>query len=106
MLRIFRLLACLPFLWGMAAMGNEALDSQGKAELRYVGSQLCASCHQAEFSAWRSSHHALAMQHADEDSVLGDFNDATFTYAGVTSHFSRRDGRYFVETDGPNGVVV
>ncbi|PSJ44715.1 hypothetical protein C7H85_12090 [Zobellella endophytica] len=105
MLIIFRLLACLPFLWGMAAMGNEALDSQGKAELRYVGSQLCASCHQAEFSAWRSSHHALAMQHADEDSVLGDFNDATFTYAGVTSRFSRRDGRYFVETDGPNGKL-
>ena len=45
------------------------------------------------------------MQHAGEDSVLGDFADATYTYAGVTSRFFRRDGRYYVKTDGPDGKL-
>src|SRR5262249_4220678 len=39
-------------------------------------------------------------------SVLGDFNDASFDYYGVRSRFFRRDGKYFVETDGPDGKLA
>ena len=46
------------------------------------------------------------MQHATPASVLGDFNDARFTYAGVTSTFFRRDGKYFVRTDGKDGKLA
>ena len=31
---------------------------------QYVGGQACAACHAQEYEAWRSSHHALAMQEA------------------------------------------
>ena len=54
-------------------------------------------------AAWRSSQHALAMQEATAETVLGDFDDASFTHAGVTSRFFRRDGKFFVTTDGPDG---
>ena len=45
------------------------------------------SCHAKEHAAWNGSDHDLAMQVADEKSVLGDFADAKFTYAGTTSTF-------------------
>jgi predicted CXXCH cytochrome family protein len=70
---------------------------------RFVGSEACASCHAAQMEAWRASRHAHAMQHANAETVLGDFDQATFRYAGVQSTFYRRDGRFFVRTDGADG---
>ena len=69
----------------------------------HTTTSVCAQCHEEQFNAWRGSHHELAMQHANENTVLGDFNDAEFTYHGVTSRFYRRDGGFFVRTDGPDG---
>lgn len=45
------------------------------------------------------------MQVASAATVLGDFNNATFTSHGVTSRFFRRDGKFFVRTDGPDGKL-
>ena len=55
---------------------------------------------------WRDSQHKHAMDHATEKSVLGDFSDATFDYYGVRSRFFRKDGKYLVETDGPDGKLT
>jgi tetratricopeptide (TPR) repeat protein len=43
------------------------------------------------------------MQEADPTTVLGDFDAARFTHFGVTSEFDRREGRFVVRTDGPDG---
>ncbi len=72
----------------------------------FVGAGTCAGCHGAENAAWQSSHHAKAMQHANTDTVLGDFKDARFTYDGIVSTFFRRDGKFFVNTDGPEGRLA
>ncbi len=72
----------------------------------FVGAGACAGCHNAENAAWQSSHHAKAMQHANADTVLGDFKDARFTYDGIVSTFFRRDGKFFVNTDGPDGKLA
>jgi predicted CXXCH cytochrome family protein len=69
----------------------------------FAGSTACANCHPAETKAWRGSHHDLAMAEATAQTVLGDFDNATFTEAGITSRFFRRDGRFLVNTDGPDG---
>ncbi len=45
------------------------------------------------------------MQRATEASVAGDFGNARFTYAGVTSTFFRRDGTFMVRTDGLDGTL-
>jgi len=81
---------------------NEARAAQPE----FVGSQACASCHLREHQAWQSSQHAQAMQHASAATVLGNFDDARFTYAGVETRFYQRDGRYFVYTDGPDGQLA
>ena len=76
------------------------------ATAAFVGSETCAGCHRAEAQLWRGSQHRLAMQHADDKSVLGDFSDTGFDYYGVRSRFFRKDGRFFVETDGPDGKLA
>ena len=62
-----------------------ALASNKSAE--YVGQESCVSCHKEEVSQWTGSHHDLAMQPANEDTVLGDFNNVSVTHYGITSFF-------------------
>lgn len=45
------------------------------------------------------------MEPATNATVLGDFAQASFTHAGVTSTFFRRDGKPMVRTDGPAGAL-
>lgn len=76
------------------------------AAATFVGSEGCAGCHRAEHDAWRHSQHARAMQHATEATVRGDFTDAVFRHGGVQTTFFRRDGRFIVRTDGPDGRLA
>ncbi len=76
------------------------------AAATYVGSETCAGCHQAEAKLWQTSQHKKAMAHATEQTVLGDFSGVTFDYYGVTSRFFRKDGKFLVETDGPDGKLA
>ncbi len=71
----------------------------------YVGARACAECHSVEYRHWQDSQHAKAMQPVTAQTVLGDFNDVPFTYAGITSTFFRRDGKFMVRTDGPGGQL-
>lgn len=82
---------------------SEALPPDGAPT--FVGFAKCAGCHQKEAEAYRGSDHARAMQPADEQTVLGDFANAQFLHRGVTSTFFRRDGKFFVRTDGPDGKL-
>jgi tetratricopeptide (TPR) repeat protein len=79
---------------------------QKTVEARFVGSEACAGCHANAFAAWRGSQHAHAMQHATAETVLGNFADVRFHYAGIESTFFRRDGKYFVHTDGADGKLA
>ncbi|HEX3209443.1 MAG TPA: multiheme c-type cytochrome, partial [Geminicoccaceae bacterium] len=49
----------------------------------FVGSAACGQCHAAELAAWRGSQHALAMRAATAATVLGNFDDASFTQGDV-----------------------
>src|SRR5258708_3986867 len=68
----------------------------------YLGRTACAPCHAVETKLFTGSRHDLAMQLADSSTVLGDFSGTSFTHFDVTSRFYRRDGGYFVTTDGPD----
>jgi predicted CXXCH cytochrome family protein len=73
----------------------------GPAE--YVGTEICASCHEAEHQDWVGSHHDLAMQKATPETVLGDFNDVTVKYYTETARFLRDGDGFAVEALGANG---
>jgi len=69
----------------------------------FVGVAACTGCHPSQMELYRASDHARAMQPAGVETVEGDFGGTRFSYRGVTSTFSRRDGKFFVRTDGPDG---
>ena len=74
-------------------------------KLAFVGSETCIGCHQDAGKLWHPSQHAHAMAHATQKTVLGDFDDASFDHDGTTSRFFRKDNKFFVETDGPDGTL-
>jgi tetratricopeptide (TPR) repeat protein len=89
---------------GSAMLADARLDPE-RTRRGYVGAAVCGDCHQAEFESWQGSHHQLAMTEASADTVLGDFDDAEIEVHGVKSRFFKRDGEFFVHTDGPGGEL-
>ena len=69
----------------------------------FVDSKSCMECHQSEYQQWTNSHHDLAMDHASPETVLGDFNNTSFEHFEETSLFFKKDGKFYVNTTGPNG---
>ncbi|SDK12569.1 multiheme c-type cytochrome [Microbulbifer yueqingensis] len=78
----------------------------GSSPATYVGTRTCVGCHAEQFKRWQGSHHDLAMQEANADTVLGDFDNAEFNYYGARSRFFTHNGRYMVRTDGPDGKTA
>ncbi|MEE9450835.1 MAG: tetratricopeptide repeat protein [Ignavibacteriaceae bacterium] len=74
-----------------------------KAE--FVGGKECIGCHQREYNLWKGSDHDKAMDVANDSSVVGDFNNAEFYYNGKTHKFYKKDDKFFVYTEGPNGEM-
>ena len=89
--------------WSTLTSGDSGRPA---AAATFIGSDTCAGCHQAEARLWQTSQHKHAMDHATDKSVLGDFSGRTFDYFGVTSRFFRKDGKFLVETDGPDGKLA
>lgn len=75
------------------------------SEPQYVGRTQCASCHPQQLAQWQGSHHDLAMQEATDQTVLGDFNNSSFTYHGVTTSFYKKDDKFYVKTDNADGQL-
>src|SRR5210317_1708636 len=69
----------------------------------YVGEKVCSGCHQQQSQLWKGFHHEMAMQPANKDTVLADFNKASLTHDGVTSYFFNQADDFVVNTAGPDG---
>jgi Tfp pilus assembly protein PilF len=72
----------------------------------YVGRESCKECHEKEYNLFQGSDHDMAMDTATAATVLGNFNDITYTHFGITSRFYMSDGKYMVYTEGPEGKMV
>ncbi|WP_436643172.1 tetratricopeptide repeat protein [Microbaculum sp. FT89] len=97
--------------WSGDAAGSDdvpaaTMPAQMSERADYVADSVCATCHAAETEAWSDSHHAHAMEPPTEDTVRGDFDDVTFESPSGHYRFFRRDGGYFVETEGPDGKTA
>jgi predicted CXXCH cytochrome family protein len=99
--------------WRLLTMSSPPVDGKpGTSAIipaisaQHVGRNACVACHAEQDKAWQGSHHQLAMQEAGEATVLGDFDNARFRYFGVESTFFKRDGKFMVRTDGPDGKLA
>lgn len=83
---------------------NEYSNIQNDSvEATFVGSKSCKACHQEEFKSWEGSHHDQAMKIADSTTILADFNNTTFTHNKVKNSFFKKEGAFYVNTEGPDG---
>ena len=102
----FLIILSFPLYLLINSLPGSATGDSFYGQPAYTGGESCKECHQKEFELWKGSDHDLAMAHATEESVLGDFNDAVFNDRGEEHRFYKRDGRFFVYTSGPDGKMA
>jgi predicted CXXCH cytochrome family protein len=90
-------------LWALRRDDPRHDAGAATAGTNLVDNATCLQCHAVQARAWAQSHHAKAMAKATPATVLGDFNGVEFAHKGVASRFFRKDERYFVRTEGPDG---
>ncbi len=84
---------------------SETSTEESNGVATYTGDLSCKNCHAAEYDQWLSSDHYMAMLPANDSTVLGDFSNAQLKADGITSEFYKENGKFFIHTDGPNGVA-
>jgi predicted CXXCH cytochrome family protein len=80
--------------------GNEQVN-----KATFAGGKNCIECHQQAYQLWKGSNHDNAMDVASDSTVLGDFNNAEFSFDGKKHRFYRRDGKFYVYTEGKRGEM-
>jgi len=90
-------------LYAFLDPGPGTRGAPGGMQPTFVGRESCRACHESAYRSWEGSNHDQSMAEANERTVRGDFDDARFEHRGATSRFYRRDGGYFVHTEGPGG---
>jgi len=101
---LFAMLICGCSEEPVSSGSGTAPDSHSHSHAaEFVGSSSCVECHKEAQKDWHGSHHQLAMQKANADTVLGDFDDAGYEHFGIKSRFFRKDDKFFVNTEGPDG---
>jgi len=80
-------------------------------DAEYVGASVCGECHTQIYPEWQRSPHANMVREPGEISVVGDFDDATWTLpesdwrspadSEPTAHMYSEDGKYFMSLRVP-----
>jgi tetratricopeptide (TPR) repeat protein len=101
-LAILVALLCIPLYMLIKTYGSEQNTSH---EATYVGRETCIECHLNEYNDWVGSDHDKAMDHANDSTVLGNFNNQSIQYNGMTHKLYKRDNRFYAYTDGEFGKM-
>jgi tetratricopeptide (TPR) repeat protein len=80
-----------------------SIVNQAKIDNAYVGDEQCKSCHYKQWQDWKVSDHYKAMLPANDSTVKGNFNNATYTKDGITSKFFKKRDQFYINTQGPDG---
>lgn len=92
------LVVLLAIGWAVRSAAREIDVPVALPATAYVGSKSCQACHAEHYASWRRTFHRTMTQVAGQSSVLGNFENATFTLDGVTSRFTHEGDSYFIET--------
>lgn len=73
----------------------------------FVGSKACINCHEQAYQDWQGSHHDMSMKHANNKSVLGDFDSVILTSQNnksvKLSTFFKKGTQFWVNIKGDDG---
>ena len=65
----------------------------------------CSSCHEGEVKQWEKSHHSKAMNIADNENTLGDFDNKTLQHDKNTVTFKNDDSGFLISMPDEKGNV-
>ena len=71
----------------------------------YIGSEVCADCHQQQYQQWQQSHHYKAMEEATSETVLANFDNQTFIHHDKKTLFFKNEDEYLVNTINAHGYT-
>ena len=91
-----------PVALATAATSKEVKAAPSPASATYVGSARCQQCHSKQYQDWLKSDHFKAMQLANDESVLGDFQK-TVNFHGIESRLYKEDEKFWIETLAKDG---
>lgn len=97
-----------PFLCSDRSLDRERGTANRPLQLPagdFVGSAACQSCHPHNHATWHDSYHRTMTQVANEQSVLGDFNNVSLSGKDFHVRLFRQDQRFFVEMNPTNALV-
>lgn len=89
--------------WQALAEDKPSPSAAASSSSEWVDETRCQSCHTEQHADWLNSHHQLAMQPANDDTVLGNFDQQSLTSDTETSRFFRRDGGFWINTPNAEG---
>ncbi len=72
---------------------------------RPVTSEGCFKCHESHNASWQRTFHRTMTREATPENVKADFNDAIYTYLGVSSRMTRLRDRFFIDTIDPDSAM-
>lgn len=85
------------FLAGFAVWSTELPE--------YTSSTMCAQCHDDQKVLWEVSDHSWAWLPANDETVLGDFDDTKFIHHNIETRFFKEDDRFWIETADETGAL-
>lgn len=103
------LIVLFAFLMSLQATKAEIAQPMVLAAVPYAQSTTCVSCHPGHYESWHNTFHRTMTQRPSAEAIVGDFDNATYTYQGITSTFSQEDGRYYMHTlafDQPDSYEI
>jgi tetratricopeptide (TPR) repeat protein len=87
------ILMCVEVYFSCSANANEA-------------AQQCGSCHQQQVNDWQQSHHYHAMEHANESTVLGNFDNQEIDYQQSKARFFKEQDQLKISFADAQGTMV
>jgi predicted CXXCH cytochrome family protein len=89
----------------VSIVSDKASVTENKSPAVFVGGQVCSECHSEQKKLWSDSHHDWAMRDANDESVLGDFDNVRFEHKGIEFNFIKQEQQFFVKTTGADGKL-
>jgi tetratricopeptide (TPR) repeat protein len=102
MLTIF--FACHQNRTGREWKGSRSQENTTIVSSQFTGRESCKECHLKQYDLFHGSDHDMAMDTVTDLTVLGNFNDIIFKQGGITTRFFRKDSKFLVTTEGPDGI--
>ena len=94
-------------VFAQAAATPAQAESSAPPSPTFTGSRACQPCHAPQYAAWLGSHHDRAMQPANDAHRARRLRRRdVHVQTASPRRFLKKDGTFFVRTDGPDGTLA